>query len=312
VSVVAISGGVGGAKLALGLERILRAGELTVIVNTGDDFDHLGLRICPDLDTMLYTLAGMADPVQGWGRRCETWDLMRALESLGEETWFKLGDADTALHIARTRRLNEGSTLTEVIEYFRTRFAIAGRILPMTDGCVETRITTDAGDLAFQDYFVRRRCEPRALSIRFVGAGDASPTADVLAALASPALQAIVLCPSNPYLSIDPLLAMPRLRESLLKRAAPLIAVSPLIGGHAVKGPTAKIMQELGVPLTPGAIYEHYRGLLDAMVVDRADADSAAGLPIPIFATSTLMTSLDDRIRLARFVLDSARTLSHR
>jgi LPPG:FO 2-phospho-L-lactate transferase len=157
-----------------------------------------------------------------------------------------------------------------------------------------------------------RRCEPRALSIRFVGSGDASPTADVLAALASPALQAIVLCPSNPYLSIDPLLAMPRLRESLLKRAAPLIAVSPLIGGHAVKGPTAKIMQELGVPLTPGAIYEHYRGLLDAMVVDRADADSAAGLPIPIFATATLMTSLDDRIRLARFVLDSARTLSHR
>lgn len=310
MSIVAISGGVGGAKLALGLERILRPGDLTVVVNTGDDFDHLGLRICPDLDTMLYTLAGLANPVQGWGRRDETWYLMQTLESLGEETWFKLGDADTALHVTRTARLNAGSTLTEVIEYFRMRFAIASQILPMSDERVATRIATDAGDLAFQDYFVRRRCEPRALAIRFVGAGDALAAPGVLAALASPALRAIVLCPSNPYLSIDPILALPKLREALENRAAPLIAVSPLIGGQAVKGPTAKIMQELGIPLTPGAIYAHYRGLLDAIVVDVADADIAAELPIPVFATATLMTSLDDRIRLARFVLDSARALS--
>jgi LPPG:FO 2-phospho-L-lactate transferase len=312
VSVVALSGGVGGAKLALGLHRILGAGELTAVINTGDDFDHFGLKICPDLDTMLYTLADLADPAQGWGRRDETWTLMRTFESLGEPTWFKLGDADTALHVARTHRLSQGSTLTEVMEHFRTQLGVASRILPMTDDRVETRIDTDEGDLAFQDYFVRRRCEPRALAIRFLGAADALPAPGVLAALSSPGLEAIILCPSNPYLSIDPLLSMPKLRESLEKRAAPLIAVSPLIGGRAVKGPTAKIMQELGIPMTPSAIYQHYRGLLDAIVVDSADAQAAQQIPIPVFATATLMISLEDRIRLARFVLERARALPHR
>ena len=201
MSVVALSGGVGGAKLALGLHRILRAGELTAVVNTGDDFDHFGLKVCPDLDTMLYTLADLADPVQGWGRRDETWTLMQTFASLGEPTWFKLGDADTALHVARTHRLNQGSTLTDVMEHFRTQLGVASRILPMTDDRVETRIDTDEGDLAFQDYFVRRRCEPRALAIRFVGATDASPAPGVLAALSSPGLEAIILCPSNPYFS---------------------------------------------------------------------------------------------------------------
>ena len=309
MSVVAISGGVGGAKLALGLDRVLGAGELTVIVNTGDDFDHFGLRVCPDLDTVLYTLSGIADPIQGWGRRDETWTLMRTLESLDEDTWFKLGDADVALHVARTHRLNQGSTLTEVMEHFRARLGIASYILPMTDERVATRVVTDEGDLAFQDYFVRRRCEPRALAIRFVGAAHASPAPGVLAALSAPGLEAIILCPSNPYLSIDPLLAVTRLRASLEKRLAPLIAVSPLIGGRAVKGPTAKIMQELGIPMTPTSIYEHYRGLLDAIVVDSADAHAAAEIPIPVFSTATLMSSLEDRLRLARFALDCARSL---
>jgi LPPG:FO 2-phospho-L-lactate transferase len=312
VSVVAISGGVGGAKLALGLDRVLRPGELTVVVNTGDDFEHLGLKVCPDLDTVLYTLAGMADPIQGWGRRDETWSLMQTLAALGEETWFKLGDADTALHVARTHRLNHGATLSEVMEHFRTQLGVASRILPMSDERVETRVDTDEGELAFQDYFVRRRCTPRARSIRFVGAAEASPAPGVLAALASPALQAIILCPSNPYLSIDPLLALGRLREALENRAAPLIAVSPLIGGRAVKGPTAKIMQELGIPMTSTSIYEHYRGLIDAIVVDSGDADAAREIPIPVFATATLMNSLDDRLRLARFVLGSARSLPRR
>jgi LPPG:FO 2-phospho-L-lactate transferase len=309
MSVVAISGGVGGAKLALGLDRSLSAGELTVLVNTGDDFEHLGLKVCPDIDTVLYTLANLADPAQGWGRRDETWTLMQTLASLGEETWFKLGDADTALHIARTRRLKAGATLTEVTEHLRTQFGIASRILPMTNECVQTRIDSDEGDLAFQDYFVRRRCAPRAHAIRFVGAGDAAPAPGVIAALESPELEAIVLCPSNPYLSIDPVLAIAGLREALQNRAAPLIAVSPLIGGAAVKGPTAKIMQELGIPMTPDSIVEHYRGLIDALVVDSVDADAAGRLPIPTFSTPTLMTTLDDRLRLARFVLDCARTL---
>ena len=256
--------------------------------------------------------AGMADPTQGWGRRDETWTLMQTLAALGEETWFKLGDADTALHVARTRRLNQGATLTQVMEHFRQQLGVASRILPMTDERVETRIDTDEGDLAFQDYFVRRRCAPRALSIRFVGAATASPASGVVAALSSSSLEAIVLCPSNPYLSIDPLLSMAGLRESLEKRAAPLIAVSPLIGGRAVKGPTAKIMQELGIPMTPTSIYEHYRGLIDAIVVDSADSDAAHRIPIPVFSTETLMSSLDDRMRLARFVLDCVRTLPRR
>jgi LPPG:FO 2-phospho-L-lactate transferase len=258
---------------------------------------------------VLYTLSGTADPLQGWGRRDETWTLMRTLESLGEDTWFKLGDADTALHVARTQRQNQGSTLTEVTEHFRTRFGIASRILPMTDERVATRVHTDEGELAFQDYFVRRRCEPRALSIRFDGAAEASPAPGVLAALSAPELQAIVLCPSNPYLSIDPLLAVRPLRASLERRAAPLIAVSPLIGGRAVKGPTAKIMQELGIPMTPTSIYQHYRGLLDAIVVDSADVQAAAGIPIPVFSTATMMSTLEDRLRLARFTLDCARSL---
>jgi LPPG:FO 2-phospho-L-lactate transferase len=312
VSVVAISGGVGGAKLALGLDRILRPGELTIVVNTGDDFEHFGLKVCPDLDTVLYTLADMADPVQGWGRRDESWRVMQTFAALGEETWFKLGDADTALHIARTHRLNQGSSLTEVMEHFRTQFGVASRILPMTDDRVETRIDTDEGDLAFQAYFVKRRCEPRALSIRFVGADTALPAPGVVAALSSPELQAVILCPSNPYLSIDPLLAIAKLRQSLKNRAAPLVALSPLIGGRAVKGPTAKIMQELGIPMTPASIYEHYQGLIDALVVDDADAAAANQLPVPVFSTATLMSSLDDRLRLARFVLDCALSLPRR
>jgi LPPG:FO 2-phospho-L-lactate transferase len=196
-----------------------------------------------------------------------------------------------------------------VTEHFRKQFDIGSRILPMTNDCVQTRIDTDEGDLAFQDYFVRRRCAPRAHAIRFVGAAEAAPTPDVVAALASPGLEAIVLCPSNPYLSIDPVLAVAGLREALEHRAAPLIAVSPLIGGAAVKGPTAKIMQELGIPMTPVSIFEHYRGLIDALVVDSVDADAAGRLPIPTFSTATLMTTLDDRLRLARFVMDCARNL---
>jgi LPPG:FO 2-phospho-L-lactate transferase len=189
---------------------------------------------------------------------------------------------------------------------------VTSRILPMTDDRVETRIDTDEGDLAFQDYFVRRRCEPRAHAIRFVGAADALPAPGVLAALSTPGLEAIILCPSNPYLSIDPLLSLTSLRAALTHRAAPLIAVSPLIGGRSVKGPTAKIMKELGIPMTTSSIYEHYQGLLDAIVIDSADGDAARQIPIPVFSTETLMISLDDRIRLARFVLDRARSLSRR
>ncbi len=312
MTVVALSGGVGGAKLALGLYRALPANSLTMIVNTGDDFDHFGLRICPDLDTALYTLAGINDPEHGWGRRDETWTLMRAMESLGGDTWFRLGDADTALHVLRTHRLRSGASLSSVIDEIRSRLAIAADILPMTELAVGTMVDTDAGEIAFQDYFVRRRCEPRIRAIRFAGAAVATMTAQVRAALACETLQAIVLCPSNPYLSIDPMLAIPDLRAALERRRVPLIAVSPLIGGAAVKGPTAKIMAELGIESTPAAIAAHYAGLIDGLVVDSADADAASRIPLPVFATPTLMKTLEDRVRLARFVLARARELTVR
>jgi LPPG:FO 2-phospho-L-lactate transferase len=229
--------------------------------------------------------------------------MMRVTQSLGGETWFRLGDADTALHIYRTQRLRAGDRLTSVIADVARRFGIDAAILPMTDDPVATRVTTDEGELAFQEYFVRRRCEPILHAIHFDGADRARPAPDVVAALSDPALEAIVLCPSNPYLSIDPLLAIPPLRAALEQRRVPLVALSPLIGAAAVKGPTAKIMAELGVESSAAAIASHYAGLIDALVVDTVDAADAARLPIPTFATQTLMKTLDDRIRLARFVL---------
>jgi len=312
MTIVALSGGVGGAKLALGLYRTLPPDALTVVVNTGDDFDHLGLRICPDLDTALYTLSTVENPEQGWGRRDETWTLMRILASLGGDTWFRLGDADTALHILRTQRLRSGASLSSVIREFQHRLGISADILPMTDAPVATLVDTDAGELSFQDYFVRHRCQPRVRAVRFAGAATATTTAEVRAALDADALEAIVLCPSNPYLSIDPLLAIPDLRSALERRRVPLIAVSPLIGGAAVKGPTAKIMAELGIESSAGAIASHYRGLIDGLVVDSADAAAASQLPLPVFSTPTLMKTLEDRLQLARFVLARARELQSR
>ena len=311
MTVVALSGGVGGAKLALGLYRALPPDSMTVIVNTGDDFDHLGLRICPDLDTMLYTLAGLEHTERGWGRRDETWTLMRVIASLGVEPWFQLGDADTALHVVRTHRLSRGACLSEVIREFRVHLGITAEILPMTDFRVETRVDTEDGELAFQEYFVRRRCQPRVRKIRFAGAAEAAPAPGVHAALTAEALDAIVLCPSNPYLSIDPLLATPGLQALLRQRRVPLIAVSPLIGGTAVKGPTAKIMSELGIESSAQAIAAHYHGLIDGLVIDLADAAAARSIPIPVFTTATLMKTLADRMRLAHFVLQCARELSH-
>lgn len=304
--VVALSGGVGGAKLSLGLYRALPAHALTVIVNTGDDFEHLGLRICPDLDTTLYTLAGIEHPAQGWGRRDETWTFLRVIADLGDEAWFRLGDGDVALHVLRTQRLQAGERLSQVMQDFAQRLGIAARIVPMSDVPVATRVVTDEGELAFQEYFVRRRCEPRVRAIHFDGAADAKPAAEAIAALEAPDLAAVVLCPSNPFLSIDPLLAIPGIRRALVARRAPVVAVSPLIGGRAVKGPTAKIMDELGVATTPRAIAGRYRGLIDGLVIDAQDSVLAGELDIEVFSTRTLMQTLDDRVALARFVLDCA------
>ena len=306
--VVAISGGIGGAKLALGLYRLLPAHGLSVIVNCGDDFEHLGLRICPDLDTTLYTLAGIANPELGWGRRDETWAFMETLGELGGPTWFRLGDRDLALHVERTQRLAAGQSLSAFMAEVARRLAIQAAIIPMSDEPVRTRVHTSDGELAFQDYFVRLRCAPALTALSFQGAADARPAAAAAAALGARP-EAIILCPSNPYLSVDPILAVPGMRALLKAAGAPIIAVSPLVGGNAVKGPTAKIMRELGVPLTPAAIAQHYAGLIDGIVVDSRDAAAVGEIDCHVSVTDTLMNSLNDRERLAREVLTFAGVL---
>lgn len=301
--VIALSGGIGGAKLALGLYRVLGGDQLTVIVNTGDDFEHLGLTICPDLDTVLYTLAGVSNSELGWGRVAETWTFMRALEALGGETWFRLGDADLALHVERTRRLGSGESLSYIISDFARRLGISANVVPASDDPVRTRVITASGELAFQDYFVRQRCAPSVKTVRFAGAASAAPAPGVLRALTTPGKRAIILCPSNPFLSVAPILAVPGMAAGLLASGAPIVAVTPLIGGEAVKGPTAKIMAELGLPLTPCAVAQHYADLIDGFVLDSKDAALSGSLDCPVHITDTLMQSLADRERLAGEVL---------
>jgi len=303
MSVLALSGGIGGAKLALGLYRVLPSEALTVVANTGDDFEHLGLSISPDIDTLLYTLAGIDNPDTGWGRSGETWTFMAALESLGGETWFKLGDGDLATHIERTRRLAAGESLSQIIGDFRHRLGISARLLPMTDDRVRTRLRTEEGWLDFQDYFVRRRSAPVVRNIIYTGASEARANPDFLAALAADNLEAVVICPSNPFLSIDPILSLPCIKDALRACDAPVVAVSPIIDGKAVKGPTAKIMSELGLPTGAAAVAQHYADILDIYVADEADADEIAGLGIPVRLTHTLMLTVDDREALARAVL---------
>ncbi len=308
-SVVGLSGGVGGAKLARGLYRVLPHDTLTLIVNTGDDFDHLGLRVCPDLDTTLYTLADLANPDLGWGRRDETWTFMKTLADLGGETWFRLGDADLALHVERTRRLKAGEPLSHIIADVAQRYGIHAAIVPMTDEAVRTRVHTREGVLTFQEYFVRRRCEPRVTALEYAGAKTAHIAPQALAALSAADVTAIILCPSNPYLSVDPILALPGMRAALAAAPAPVIAVTPLVAGKAIKGPTAKIMAELEVPLSSVAIAQHYADFLDGFVLDRADATLVSDFSCSVLVTDTVMVTLKDRERLAREVLQFAATL---
>jgi LPPG:FO 2-phospho-L-lactate transferase len=311
--VVALSGGIGGAKLVLGLSRVVPAGDLLVVANTGDDFEHLGLAISPDLDTVMYALAGLDDPQRGWGQRGETWTFMAALAALGSETWFQLGDGDLATHVERTRRRAAGETLSAVTADFCRRLGITARLVPMSDEKVRTRLRTAEGWLDFQDYFVRRGCAPAVLELAYAGAATARAQPEALAALADPRLRAVVIAPSNPFLSIEPMLAVPGLRAAIAQCAAPVVAVSPVIGGRAVKGPTAKMMAELGLPVSATAVARRYRDLLDAYVLDRADAGAVADtaeLGIAVSVAHTLMTTLEEREALARHVLATADALA--
>lgn len=308
--VVALSGGVGGAKLALGLGRVLPPDDLLVIANTGDDFEHLGLSISPDLDTLMYVLAGLDDTERGWGQRDETWNFMAALATLGGETWFQLGDRDLATHVERTRRLRAGESLSTVTADFCRRLGIATRIVPMTDDRMRTRLRTADGWLDFQDYFVRRRCEPAVVELAYEGAARARPDPGALMALRDPGLRAVVICPSNPFVSIEPILALAEMREAVSDCAAPVVAVSPIIGGRAVKGPTAKMMSELGLPVSAVAVARHYGDLIDGYVLDYADAACAADLGVPVAMAHTLMRTFEDREMLAREVLAFADRLA--
>ncbi len=308
--VVALSGGIGGAKLALGLSRILPADNLLVVANVGDDFEHLGLHISPDVDTLMYTLAGLDNTKLGWGRQDETWSFMETLRALGGEDWFRLGDRDLAVHVERTRRLRQGETLSSITADFCRRLGVGPRVLPATDDPVRTRLRTDEGWLDFQDYFVRLQCRPVVREVAFEGAKDARPHPDLLAALRDERLRAVIICPSNPFISIEPILAVAGMRRALSACAAPVIAVSPLIGGRAVKGPTAKMMGELGIKPSAAAVAKRYGDLLDGYVMDIGDAEEVANVAPRVTLAPTLMTNLAEREELGRVVLGAASVLA--
>jgi LPPG:FO 2-phospho-L-lactate transferase len=304
---LAITGGVGGAKLCLGLANILPPERLAFVVNTGDDFEHLGLHISPDVDTLMYTLSGLSNADTGWGRAGETWNFIKALAELGGETWFKLGDADLAVHVRRTQMLNAGDKLTSITNELARSVGIEHAIMPMSDEPVKTLINTTAGRLSFQHYFVRDRCGPQVTGFEFANAARARITPEIDAWLSAPDLAGIIICPSNPYLSIDPILATGGLRARLEIFPVPIVAVSPIVGGEAIKGPTAKIMRELGVPGTAPAVAAHYQGILDGFILDEQDAASEAAvrdLGLETVVAQTVMVNLQDRIDLAHLAIE--------
>lgn len=306
--VTVLTGGIGGAKLVLGLTHAISPESVTAIVNTGDDFVHLGLHVSPDIDTLLYTLSNKANPIQGWGRSDESWNFMAVLRSLGGEDWFQLGDGDLALHVLRTAAIAAGQPLSRITADFAHRWGLAARILPMSDNTIETQVETDEGPLSFQHYFVKRHCEPRVSVIHFTGAEKARPAPGVLEAITATHARAIIIAPSNPFLSIDPILSVPGIRKALAYAPVPVIAVSPLVGGKAVKGPTGKLFSELGIAANARNVAQHYAGLIDGLLIDARDPQD--DLDIPYRREDTLMNTLDDRIRVARAALDFADSLA--
>jgi LPPG:FO 2-phospho-L-lactate transferase len=308
--IVAFCGGVGGAKLADGLQQCLAPGTLAVIVNTGDDFEHRGLPICPDLDTVLYTLAGVANAEQGWGRAQESWRVQTEWHALGLDTWFQLGDRDIALHLHRRELQLQGMTLTQITRSLALEMRVPSTLLPMCDEPAPTTVLTDEGAMPFQEYFVKHRCRPVARGFRYGAEGSAALTPQIRRALEDEHLEGIILCPSNPYLSVEPMLRVPGLRELLGRAQVPILAVSPIIGGAAVKGPAAKIMQELELDVSPLEIARGYRDFVDLMLIDDQDARlitlRRADDP-ELEAAPILMRTPEDRRRLAAACLSLLR-----
>ncbi len=302
--VLALAGGVGGAKLAAGLEAVLAPGDLAVVVNTADDFDLWGLHVCPDLDTVMYTLAGVANPDTGWGLRDESFGALGMLSRYGEDTWFMLGDGDIATHVLRTERLRGGEPLTAVTAGLAAALGVRSAILPMCDEPVATVLDSPDGPLEFQEYFVRRRQRDEVLGVNLRGIGEARPTSAVLEALSAADL--VVLCPSNPVVSIGPILAVPGMREALTASPAPRVAVSPIVGGRALKGPADRMMSSLGHEVSATGVAGMYAGLIDGMVVDEADEGERGrieALGMRVFSTDAIMRDARDRERLAREVV---------
>ena len=311
--IVALAGGVGGARLALGLAAVLPPSRLTVVVNTGDDFEHLGLAISPDVDTVMYTLGRANNREAGWGRADETWNFMSALERLGGEAWFRLGDRDLAVHVLRTLHLARGMPLSGITQLLASRFGVRHAIVPMSDTPVRTRVRTDRGELSFQDYFVRRRCRPRVRGFRFAGSRTARVPAPLGRVLRGRKVRAAVICPSNPYVSVAPILSVPAIGEWLARRAFPVVAVSPIVGGAAVKGPAAKMMLELGAEASALGVVRHYGNRVDGWVLDRRDATLAraiAGEGKAVLVVDTIMDRESKSVALARRVVAFARSLS--
>ena len=310
---LAITGGIGGAKLALGLSKILSADELAFVVNTGDDFEHIGLHISPDVDTLIYTLAGLNNPDTGWGRRDESWQFMSALADLGGETWFRLGDKDLAMNVERSRRLQEGESLSEVTASLAESLGVSHTILPMSNEPVRTLVHTEDGPMEFQHYFVRERCKPAVNGFEYRGATEAQINPAIEKWLASQHLAGIILCPSNPFISIDPILSLPTLRDALRNASVPVIAVSPIIGGKSLKGPLAKMMAEMSLPRRASWFASHYRDFVDGLLIDSTDgalATDIEAMDVRACVADIVMDSLDDRVRLAKTSLEFADTLS--
>lgn len=311
VSVLALAGGVGGAKLAAGLAPLL--GErFTLLVNTADDFEHLGLHISPDLDTVMYTLAGMANPQTGWGIMGETWTFMDQVARLGGPAWFRLGDRDLATHAIRTQRLRGGETLTGVTTDLCRALNVTAEVLPMTDDRVRTIVHSQEQRLGFQDYFVRLKCAVPVTGLSFEGAAAARFNPRIERLVDPKARPIVIICPSNPHLSIDPILALPGLRDWLKANATVIVAVSPIVGGAALKGPAAKIMRELGIEPSATAVAAHYNGLIEGLVIDEVDArhsDAIAATGAAVRVAQTVMRSMEDRTALARECLAFAAKL---
>ena len=307
MKVTALAGGIGASKLLLGLSSVVPPEDITIIANTGDDLELFGLRICPDLDTVTYTLAGVVNEETGWGLKGDTFECLRWLERYGHPAWFNLGDRDIATHIFRTDQLRAGRSLSEVTDSIRRAIGVSSTILPMTDSYTRTRVLTNEGEMHFQEYFVRRKCEPRVREIRFDNIESALPAAGLVNAIVD--ADAVVICPSNPFISIGPILAVPGIRDALKRTRATVVAITPIIGGLALKGPAADMLRDLGHQVSAAGVAALYRDFADVFLLDSEDAalrNNIEALGLQVLTTNTLMHSLEDKQRLARATIEAA------